>query len=310
MSPDLKGSSYSQIFSSRSFSAVSTQLSQSKAENAAPLFKSARVFAKNTLVGDLQRVSRSSFSSEDFLSDLMRQTELRQNSYQAPVLIFSAISITFGALLVPILPLSIGVKNLLGLMALFLPLLFIGLNIISPSFRFDFLNNKSSSSQIAGTSVERISYHEAGHFLLGYLLGIPIVKYDISGEKDAGTELSTDAILDRKMTLNYEENLDIIGALLCISMGGVVAESLRFGSSLGGSQDFVFAFSLMRDFKIPSKEREGYLRGGVLNALVLLTEYRDTLDEVAEAMKESRTVEDCFVVIEDSAKKDTDSSSS
>jgi hypothetical protein len=269
---------------------VVAELGRLKSKNMAPLWASCTCRAKRSSTEELQEVVRKSFSTDDYYRDLVRQTQSTQDSYQAPVIVMSSLSILMGALIVPALDIPNNLKNILGLISLFGPLFFIGLNIISPGFRIT-LQAKS----INENKLDRISYHEAGHFLAGYLLGIPILSYDISGENDAGTAIETDFT---DISQGYELNLDKIGALLVIAMSGMVAESLRFGNSLGGSEDFSVAYSIMREYGVPMNKREDYLKNGIMNSLLLLRQYRDGLDEVAFAMRATKSLTQCFEAIE------------
>eukprot|EP01042_Synura_sphagnicola_P032578 gene32578-41897_t len=65
-------------------------------------------------------------------------------------------------------------------------------------------------------------------------------------------------------------------------MAGVVAETLRFGNSRGGSEDFPVALEVLRYMNVAGEvESNAYLRWGVLKALTLLRLHRQELDEIA-----------------------------
>lgn len=276
--------------------AVLSELASLKQANMAPLWNSTRLSARVSTKEELFALTRSSFDSKDYLADLLAQTKSGQDSYQGQIVAFSAVSILSTLLVIPALPISVPLKNILGLIGLFAPLLLIGISIISPEFRSSF---QKASSKPSSRDIERISYHEAGHLIAGYLLGVPILSYDISGAQDSGTTISTE------MYANAEDNMlpsmDLVSALLVISMSGMVAETLRFGSSLGGSEDFSLAYSLMREYRLPSSKWEGYMRWATLSALSLMLKNRDSLDEAASAMRNGRSLLECFAAIEDGA---------
>ena len=107
--------------------------------------------------------------------------------------------------------------------------------------------------------------------------------YDVSGERDAGIavifELSqlplsrsrSDATraanrsgisiikgsnVDRSRSSTSRELLSEskVGSLLIVSMAGMVAESLRFGDSRGGVEDFPVALAVLRSFGVGAEQ--------------------------------------------------------
>lgn len=272
------------------------ELNQLKLKGAVRLWNSTQIEARAIFNQELQKEVQKSFSSNDFYGDLIKQTKSSQESFQLPVILSSILSIIATALILPQLDLSADMKNILGLIGLFGPFLFIGLNILFPELRFKF--QAQSAEKNAINQMERICYHEAGHLLAGYLLGIPVLSYDISGERDAGT-----AIEIPQDQVDPNLNSKFLGAILALAMSGVVAESLRFGNALGGSEDFSLAYSLLREMNVPSSKREGYLKSGILQSLILLNQHRDSLDELATTMSESKDLVECIEAIESSARR-------
>ena len=273
-----------------------SELNQLKLQGVVSLWNSTQIDAKMIHNRELQTEVRNSFSTEDFFGDLVRQTKSSQDSFQLPIIIGSIISVVSTAIVLPQLEISTALKNTLGLIGLFGPFLFVGLNILFPEFRLMFQSQSTRKSMINQT--ERICYHEAGHLLAGYLLGIPVLSYDTSGEKDAGT-----AIEIPRDQYDTVMNSQLLGAIITLAMSGMVAESLRFGNALGGSEDFSLAYSVLREMNIPSVKREGYLKSGVLQSLILLRRHRDSLDELAMTMKESKDIVQCIEAIEAGAKR-------
>jgi hypothetical protein len=267
------------------------KLNEIKSLDQSSLWNSTLCSARYSTKEELFLLSKQSFDTNDYLTDLITQTKTSQDSYQTPLIALSVFSLLFTSLIIPQLALPIAIKNTLGLIGLFGPLALIGFSIISPDFR---LNVQSLSSNQAPLNIERISYHEAGHLLAGYLLGIPILSYDIKGEKDAGTTISTEGFYTSNNTISN----DLLGALLVVSMSGVVAETLRFGRSQGGSEDFALAYSIMRETKVPVSKREGYLRWAAMQALLLLQKHRDSLDGAAAAMRSELPLLTCFAEID------------
>jgi hypothetical protein len=79
------------------------------------------------------------------------------------------------------------------------------------------------------------SYHEAGHFLLSYLLGFAVESYDVAtGSEAASSAVRLDVAAPSGTGSRDHANLD---RLAVISMGGIAAEVLAVGDAEGGLAD-------------------------------------------------------------------------
>ncbi|RDX86948.1 hypothetical protein CR513_31649 [Mucuna pruriens] len=87
---------------------------------------------------------------------------------------------------------------------------------------------------------ERIARHEAAHFLIAYLLGVPILDYSL----DIGKE-HVNLIDERIEKLIYSGQLDAkeLDRLAVVSMAGLAAEGLTYDKVVGQSADL---FTLQR----------------------------------------------------------------
>lgn len=275
---------------------------------------------------DLKLVTRATFPKiDDFLNEVMKNAI--QNSKASRVGAINAISLSFslfilGLGLLSFADFSQSLRNILGLLTLSLPFMVIGIGVLAPAAvaSFDDQINKALSSEYrdrAANQQKRVIYHEAGHFLAGNLCGIPVVDYDISGQVDAGIAVlaelrpsapSTAPINSKSTNKSANQSgftLDskTAGGLLIVALAGVVAESIVFGDSTGGVQDFPIAFEIARKHAIsqdrPGKDNEEcYLRWALTKALAMLKVNRDALDRVAVAMGSSASIVDCMVAIE------------
>ncbi|KAJ6737109.1 hypothetical protein OIU85_019203 [Salix viminalis] len=87
---------------------------------------------------------------------------------------------------------------------------------------------------------ERIARHEAAHFLIGYLIGLPILNYSL----DIGKEHVN--LIDEKLEkLIYSGQLDAkeLDRLAVVAMAGLAAEGLQYDKVVGQSADL---FTLQR----------------------------------------------------------------
>lgn len=234
-------------------------------------------------------------------------------------------SVLFVEVFLSQLPLSDAAKNVVGITFLFGPLLYVAVQLLAPGLVDALISSmfrrKSTKSSIisptASPEEERVAFHEAGHFLAGYICGIPILEYSVATppqgptSRNAGTSLAA-SIPSRSAVIQSltssaspsEPSLKAIlresraGGLLIVSMAGMVAETLRFGDSRGGAEDLPLALALLQSYGVPREERDDYLRWAVLKALVMLRIHREALEEVAAAMLRGDEVADCMALIE------------
>ncbi|KAG5136616.1 hypothetical protein JHK82_021347 [Glycine max] len=125
---------------------------------------------------------------------------------------------------------------------------------------------------------ERIARHEAAHFLIAYLLGLPIFDYSL----DIGKE-HVNLIDERLEKLIYSGQLDAkeLDRLAVVSMAGLAAEGLTYDKVVGQSADL---FSLQ-----------------VLFAASILKNNKVTHEALMAAMAKKASVLECIRVIENAA---------
>ncbi|XP_078429630.1 uncharacterized protein LOC144701753 isoform X2 [Wolffia australiana] len=87
---------------------------------------------------------------------------------------------------------------------------------------------------------ERIASHEAAHFIVAYLVGLPIVDYSLDIGKEHVNLLSDS--LQKQIYSGQLEDRDL-DRLAVVSMAGLAAEGLRYDKVVGQSADL---FSLQR----------------------------------------------------------------
>ncbi|CAI5998462.1 unnamed protein product [Closterium sp. NIES-64] len=119
------------------------------------------------------------------------------------------------------------------------------------------------------------SQHEAGHFLVSYLVGIPPRSFTLSSldayqrygalNVQAGT---TFLDLDfQKQTRTRQIKSDMLDAVSCVALAGVCAEYLQFGVAEGGISDIQqFARSRATDRAVPAAPRSDPIRSAPFSA--------------------------------------------
>ncbi|KAL5214409.1 hypothetical protein ABZP36_003561 [Zizania latifolia] len=144
---------------------------------------------------------------------------------------------------------------------------------------------------------ERIARHEAAHFLVAYLIGLPILGYSL----DIGKE-HVNLIDDRLQKLIYSGQLDQkeIDRLAVVSMAGLAAEGLEYDKVVGQSADL---FTLQRFINrtkptLTKDQQQNLTRWAVLFAASLLKNNRVAHEALMSAMSQKASVLGCIEAIE------------
>lgn len=147
---------------------------------------------------------------------------------------------------------------------------------------------------------DRIARHEAAHFLVAYLIGLPILGYSL----DIGKE-HVNLVDDRLQKLIYSGQLDEkeLDRLAIVSMAGLAAEGLKYDKVIGQSADL---FSLQRFInrctaKISKEQQKNLTRWAVLFAGSLLKNNTAIHEALVSAMLKKASVLECIRVIETAA---------
>ncbi|XP_010681086.2 uncharacterized protein LOC104896084 [Beta vulgaris subsp. vulgaris] len=144
---------------------------------------------------------------------------------------------------------------------------------------------------------ERISSHEAAHFLVAYLLGLPILDYSL----DIGKE-HVNLISDKLEKLIYSGQLDSkeLDRLAVVSMAGLAAEGLKYDKVIGQSADL---FSLQRFInrstpQLSKDQQQNLTRWAALFAASLLKNNKTVHEALMAEMSKKATVLECIKAIE------------
>ncbi|MGF1602629.1 MAG: hypothetical protein ACFCU8_11510 [Thermosynechococcaceae cyanobacterium] len=171
------------------------------------------------------------------------------------------------------------------------------------TFGFNSLGSRlliDSVAQLSPTHRQRIIHHEAGHFLVAQLLGIPVVGYTLSAWEafrqghlgEGGVRVETPEF----KTLITASELERYCA---IWMAGGVAESLVYSNIEGGADDLKTLRTVLKRLEVkdaPLKERLAGRR-----AQQLLQTHWETYEALTAAMANRAPVVDCCQLIEQQA---------
>ncbi|KAJ7287967.1 hypothetical protein O6H91_06G073800 [Diphasiastrum complanatum] len=154
---------------------------------------------------------------------------------------------------------------------------------------------------------KRVAHHEAGHFLIAYLLGILPKNYALSSldafRKDgslnvqAGTTFVDFAFEEEvKSGKLSSESLD---KYTCIALAGVATEYVAYGVAEGGLADIQQLDNLLKGLNFSQLKADSQLRWAVLNVVTLLRRHQKELSELAVAMDSGKSIGDCISTIEE-----------
>ncbi|GMH35225.1 hypothetical protein BSKO_03093 [Bryopsis sp. KO-2023] len=144
---------------------------------------------------------------------------------------------------------------------------------------------------------ERLLRHEAAHFLMGYLMGVPITGYSL----DIGKEHTdfAEAKLQRRLIAGALEDSEI-DVLAVVAMAGVAAEAVVFEEVVGQTADLFDLQRIMNrsKVKLSDSQQQNVTRWAVFQAAQYLKRYSDEYEALMESMKEGKSVADCVKAIE------------
>ncbi|MDF5733218.1 MAG: ATP-dependent Zn protease [Rhizonema sp. PD38] len=153
---------------------------------------------------------------------------------------------------------------------------------------------------------ERILHHEAGHFLVAYLLGIPITGYTLSAwEALKQKQPGQGGVSFDDGELASELNLGKIGVqkldrYCTIWMAGIVAETLVFDNAEGGADDKSKLAGVLKSLGFSSSAYEQKQRFFSLQAKNLLQENWLAYQALVNVMRQRASVIECQNAIEGS----------
>ncbi|XP_004494650.1 uncharacterized protein [Cicer arietinum] len=154
----------------------------------------------------------------------------------------------------------------------------------------------------------RVIQHEAGHFLIAYLVGILPKGYTVSSldalmkEGSLNIQAGT-AFVDFEFV--EEVNAGKVSATTlnkfsCIALAGVCTEYLIYGFSEGGLDDIRKLDSLLNGLGFTQKKADSQVRWSVLNTILLLRRHETARAKLAEAMSKGSSIGSCIDIIENS----------
>ncbi|CAH9145227.1 unnamed protein product [Cuscuta epithymum] len=169
--------------------------------------------------------------------------------------------------------------------------------------------------------------HEAGHFLIAYLLGVLPKGYTLTSleafkkEGSLNVQAGT-AFVDFEFIEEVNKgqvSATMLNRFSCIALAGVATEYLLFGCAEGGLADInqgcewlikknppvtLQLDMLLRSLGFTQKKTDSQVRWAVLNTIIILRRHDNALAKLAEVMSEGRSVGSCIDTIEENISDD------
>mgnify|MGYP004224410101 CR=1 FL=1 len=148
---------------------------------------------------------------------------------------------------------------------------------------------------------QRQNYHEAGHFLVGYLLGLEIDRYNAASADGSGAEVSFVSPIASTRTH------DAVDGVAVLAMAGIAAEVIACGGAEGGYTDVAQLRGMLNAALPPistGKDQDDRIRWATLMALTMLQNERESLDVLAEQFATMEDVGQCIRALEAVARRD------
>ena len=212
------------------------------------------------------------------------------------------VAVVLGSTLMGILALALLPPNVGATFTYFfalIPIGFIGIGSTSPGIIAAAIQGARSTKEDEETQRERICRHEAGHFLCGYMCGLPVKEYSISPETGvACVEFHTSST----STVGRELSDDEVAALSVVAMSGSVAEIMEYGKAKGGENDLLElqnCFAKSKEF-IGAAKQQDLTRWGALTSYGLIKANLSKYEGLVSAFKANKSLSECVAIIEGS----------
>lgn len=177
------------------------------------------------------------------------------------------------------------------------PILWLSIGSTAPGLIAGAIAATRGTSEERDQQEDRVCRHEAGHFLCGYLCGLPVRSYQTN---DLGIPCVEFYPVTDGEGRGREFTSEEIAILSVVAMSGSVAEVQTFGVAKGGQNDLIALDQYFRNSKefIGAEKQQNLTRWGALTAYNIINANKDKFERLVEAFKAKKSVEGCIAAIE------------
>ncbi len=151
---------------------------------------------------------------------------------------------------------------------------------------------------------DRLAYHEAGHFLVAYFLGVPVTGYALTawdalrqGVPGIAGVRFEDRTLEALLAEGRITPL-LVDRYCQVWMAGGAAEKLMLGTVVGGVDDVGKVRSLLKQIKFSGGDLAQKERWAAIQAQGVIERNQEAYDALVLAMKAGASVEDCVQALQ------------
>ncbi len=142
--------------------------------------------------------------------------------------------------------------------------------------------------------------HEAAHFLIGYLLGVPVAGYSIliGSEHTEFAEAKLQKRIIEKLLTDEE-----IDQLAVVAVAGMAAEGQKFEEVLGQTADLqdLQRILLRSQSKLSAGQQQNITRWAVYTAGQMLRKYKAEHEALQAALDRGASISECIEAIENAS---------
>ncbi|BBN14570.1 hypothetical protein MPTK1_6g12720 [Marchantia polymorpha subsp. ruderalis] len=154
---------------------------------------------------------------------------------------------------------------------------------------------------------DRVAKHEAGHFLVAYLMGFMPKSYTLSS-LDAFQRFGALNVQAGTTFIDFEFQEEVQGGKVssgtldkvsCIALAGVATEYILYGVAEGGLSDINQLDELMKILGFTQRKADSQVRWAVLNTVSILRRHLNLHSKLANFMSAGKSVLECVGLIEE-----------
>lgn len=150
---------------------------------------------------------------------------------------------------------------------------------------------------------DRIIRHEAGHFLVAYLLDIPVSGYALTAWEAFRQGQSAQGGVrfnDEKLAAQLQKGIvseQMIDQYFTVWMAGIAAEDLAYGNAEGGAEDRAKITVILTQLKRSTESKLKQSRAS-LQARSLIENHQSAYQALVTAMTQRASISECYQAID------------